>query len=93
MNDYAISKWAGELMCLNSAEMFGTETVRVRPINCYGPQKNMLLTGDLFQSYLSGLKWEISYRLKRETSLKKSIKSKQLKVGRNNDYLNKVLFF
>lgn len=36
MNDYAISKWAGELMCMNSARMFGTETVRVRPVNCYG---------------------------------------------------------
>ena len=36
MNDYAISKWVGELMVLNSAEMFGTETVRVRPLNCYG---------------------------------------------------------
>lgn len=39
MNDYAISKWAGELMCLNSAAMFGTETVRVRPLNCYGPHE------------------------------------------------------
>lgn len=39
MNDYAISKWAGELMCLNSAKMFGTETVRVRPVNCYGPEE------------------------------------------------------
>jgi dTDP-glucose 4,6-dehydratase len=29
--------WAGELMCMNSAKMFGTETVRVRPVNCYGP--------------------------------------------------------
>lgn len=37
MNDYAISKWAGELMCMNSAKMFGTETIRVRPVNCYGP--------------------------------------------------------
>lgn len=37
MNDYAITKWAGELMCLNSAKMLGTETVRVRPVNCYGP--------------------------------------------------------
>jgi dTDP-glucose 4,6-dehydratase len=37
MNDYAITKWAGELMCMNSARMFGTETVRVRPVNCYGP--------------------------------------------------------
>jgi dTDP-glucose 4,6-dehydratase len=39
MNDYAISKWAGELMCLNSAKMFGTETVRTRPVNCYGPHE------------------------------------------------------
>jgi len=39
MNDYAISKWAGELMCLNSANMFGTKTVRVRPVNCYGPHE------------------------------------------------------
>lgn len=37
MNDYAISKWDGELMCMNSAKMFGTEIVRVRPVNCYGP--------------------------------------------------------
>lgn len=40
MNDYAISKWAGELMCMNSANMFGTETVRVRPVNCYGPHED-----------------------------------------------------
>jgi dTDP-glucose 4,6-dehydratase len=39
MNDYAITKWAGELQVLNSAEMFGTETVRVRPLNCYGPHE------------------------------------------------------
>ena len=36
MNDYAITKWSGELICRNSAKMFGTETVRVRPVNCYG---------------------------------------------------------
>lgn len=40
MNDYAITKWAGELMCMNSATMFGTETVRVRPVNCYGPREH-----------------------------------------------------
>jgi len=40
MNDYAISKWAGELMCMNSASMFDTETVRIRPVNCYGPQEH-----------------------------------------------------
>ncbi len=44
LNDYAITKWAGELMCLNSAEQFGTETVRVRPVNCYGP-------GELYTPY------------------------------------------
>ena len=33
LNDYAVSKWAGELLVLNSAEMFGTESVRVRPLN------------------------------------------------------------
>jgi len=40
MNDYAITKWAGELVCMNSATMFGTETVRVRPVNCYGPHEH-----------------------------------------------------
>jgi len=39
MNDYAISKWAGELQCLNHASMFGTEIVRVRPVGCYGPHE------------------------------------------------------
>ena len=39
MNDYAISKWAGELQCLNHTAMFGTETVRVRPVGCYGPHE------------------------------------------------------
>jgi dTDP-glucose 4,6-dehydratase len=37
MNDYAISKWVNELQILNSAEMFGTESVRVRLFNLYGP--------------------------------------------------------
>lgn len=40
MNDYAISKWAGELQVLNSADMFETESVRVRPLNCYGPHEH-----------------------------------------------------
>jgi len=39
MNDYAISKWAGEMQCLNHAEMFGVECVRVRPVGCYGPHE------------------------------------------------------
>jgi dTDP-glucose 4,6-dehydratase len=34
MNDYAITKWAGELQCLNHAAMFGVEVVRVRPVGC-----------------------------------------------------------
>ena len=40
MNDYAITKWAGELMCLNATTMFGNEIVRVRPLNCYGPHEH-----------------------------------------------------
>ena len=36
MNDYAISKWVNELQILNSATMFGTESVRVRLFNVYG---------------------------------------------------------
>ncbi len=39
MNDYAISKWANELQCLNATEMFGSEIVRIRPVNCYGPHE------------------------------------------------------
>jgi len=37
MNDYAITKWVNELQIMNSATMFGTETVRVRLFNVYGP--------------------------------------------------------
>lgn len=39
MNDYAITKWAGELQCLNHAAMFGVDVVRVRPVGCYGPHE------------------------------------------------------
>jgi len=39
MNDYAISKWAGEMQCLNHAAMFGVDIVRVRPVGCYGPHE------------------------------------------------------
>jgi len=37
MNDYAISKWVNELQIENSRRMAGTETVRVRLFNTYGP--------------------------------------------------------
>jgi dTDP-glucose 4,6-dehydratase len=37
LNDYAIAKWVNELQIMNSAAMFGTETVRVRLFNVYGP--------------------------------------------------------
>jgi len=40
MNDYAMTKWIGEMQVLNSADMFGTETVRVRPVNAYGPHEH-----------------------------------------------------
>lgn len=46
MNDYAITKWVNELQIMNSADRFGTETVRVRLFNTYGP-------GEHYSSYRS----------------------------------------
>jgi dTDP-glucose 4,6-dehydratase len=40
MNDYAMTKWVNEMQVLNSAAMFGTETVRVRLVNAYGPHEH-----------------------------------------------------
>lgn len=37
MNDYAMTKWVNEMQILNSADMFDTETVRIRLFNVYGP--------------------------------------------------------
>lgn len=37
LNDYAMSKWVNEMQVLNSASQFGTESVRVRLFNTYGP--------------------------------------------------------
>ncbi len=36
LNDYAMTKWVNEQQIMNSAEMFGTESVRVRLFNTYG---------------------------------------------------------
>lgn len=37
MNDYAITKWVNEQQVMNSADMHGSESVRVRLFNTYGP--------------------------------------------------------
>jgi dTDP-glucose 4,6-dehydratase len=37
LNDYAITKWVNEQQIMNSADRFGTQTVRVRLFNTYGP--------------------------------------------------------
>lgn len=37
LNDYAISKWVNEQQILNATDRYGTETVRVRLFNTYGP--------------------------------------------------------
>ena len=37
LNDYAMTKWVNEQQIMNSASMFGTESVRVRLFNTYGP--------------------------------------------------------
>jgi len=46
MNDYAITKWVNEMQIMNSAQMFGTKSVRVRLFNTYGP-------GEKYSSYRS----------------------------------------
>ncbi len=48
LNDYAMTKWIGEMQILNSATMFGTETVRVRLFNTYGP-------GEYYSPYRSAI--------------------------------------
>jgi len=48
MNDYAMSKWVNEMQILNSAGKFGTETVRVRLFNTYGP-------GEYYSEYRSAI--------------------------------------
>lgn len=37
LNDYAMTKWVNEMQVLNAAAMYGTEAVRVRLFNVYGP--------------------------------------------------------
>lgn len=39
LNDYAISKRANEMQVQNAMEKFDTESIIVRPVNCYGPEK------------------------------------------------------
>lgn len=55
LNDYAMSKWVNELQFINSASMHGTETVRVRLFNTYGP-------GEFYSPYRS-VNCVFSYRL------------------------------
>ncbi|MFC7157493.1 NAD-dependent epimerase/dehydratase family protein [Halomarina halobia] len=46
LNDYAISKWVNEQQILNATDRYGTETVRVRFFNTYGP-------GEYYSEYRS----------------------------------------
>lgn len=48
LNDYAISKWVNEQQIMNSADRFGTETVRLRLFNSYGP-------GEYYSPYRSAV--------------------------------------
>lgn len=56
LNDYAMSKWVGEQQIMNSAEQFGTESVRVRLFNTYGP-------GEHYSPYRSAICRFIYYAL------------------------------
>jgi dTDP-glucose 4,6-dehydratase len=46
LNDYAMTKWVGEMQFMNSEAMYDTETVRVRLFNTYGP-------GEFYSPYRS----------------------------------------
>ena len=48
LNDYAMSKWVNEMQIVNSANRFGTETVKVRLFNTYGP-------GEYYSEYRSAI--------------------------------------
>jgi dTDP-glucose 4,6-dehydratase len=48
LNDYAMTKWVGEMQILNSGQALQTETVRVRLFNLYGP-------GEPYSTYRSAL--------------------------------------
>ncbi len=48
LNDYAMSKWVNEMQIANAADRFGTETVRVRLFNTYGP-------GEYYSDYRSAV--------------------------------------
>jgi dTDP-glucose 4,6-dehydratase len=37
LNDYAITKWVNEVQCVNFAERYGSEIMRLRFFNAYGP--------------------------------------------------------
>jgi len=40
LNDYAMSKRVNEMQVRNAMEKFDTESVMVRPVNCYGPHEH-----------------------------------------------------
>ncbi len=46
LNDYAITKWVNELQCMNFEKRFGSEIVRCRFFNAYGP-------GEYYSNYRS----------------------------------------
>jgi len=61
MNDYAMTKWVGEMQVLNSASMFGTETVRVRPFNVYGPGEHYTPYGGFIPKFIYSAMNDLPY--------------------------------
>jgi dTDP-glucose 4,6-dehydratase len=45
-NDYAVTKWVNEIQCMNFEKRFGSEIVRLRFFNAYGP-------GEYYHNYRS----------------------------------------
>ena len=48
LNDYAMTKWVGEMQVRNAEKAFAAQTVRVRLFNIYGP-------GELYSPYRSAI--------------------------------------
>lgn len=48
LNDYAMTKWVGEMQVLNAQDAFDSQTVRVRLFNIYGP-------GEFYSPYRSAI--------------------------------------
>jgi len=65
MNDYAMTKWVNEMQIMNSATMTGTETVRVRLFNVYGPGEHYTPYRGVIPSFIYKAMHDLPYTVYR----------------------------